>query len=268
MTHIRVTQLATIGFYCFVVACQEKAPTQLQQNSTTADLVTHHFDDGTLGGFYTESGAAVAVVNDPSGLRGGKVVSIRYQDPGPRADINKQIKFDPPNMGLGKSLFFRGYLYFPPGTANFENIEVQRKILYGQGGANNEFSFVLDMRAAKDGLYIQYTESGRTIPDTFIGSGPIQMGQWYRIETEVRLQSTLTAQDGIIRVWIDGGLKYEKTNARFMPTNYTGITNWRSWYVGQQREGSDTGGFPTVELNIDERRYWDNVAFSHFRIGP
>jgi hypothetical protein len=239
------------------------------------NLASHDFEDGTLGVYYTNSGPDVVVVSDPSGVRGGKVVSISYVDAGPLADINKSIKFDPVHRGLGSTFFFRGYLYFPPGTVEFENPQVQRKLLYWQGGLNNEFHFILDMRAGSDGLYVVYSDGTRSggaggpTPDTYINSGPIRTGVWYLIETEVRLNSTRTSQDGVIRVWVDNSLKFEKTNVAFMPINgsYTGSVNWRTWVVGQQREGRDwNGGAP--ELNIFERRYWDNVAFGTTRLGP
>jgi hypothetical protein len=109
--------------------------------------------------------------------------------------------------------------------------------------------------------------NGGTTGDTYINSGPITMGVWYRIETEVRLNSTKTSRDGIIRVWVNGDLKYENTSVLFMPLNgYNNLTTWRSWYIGQQREGRDWVGGPP-EYNINETRYWDNVAFGTTRLG-
>jgi hypothetical protein len=268
-------RLSLITALASTAACGGKGPdtTSLIEPppSTIGDLANHDFEDGTLGPYYTESGPNVSVVDDPTDKRGGRVTSVRFTSPGPLADINTQFKFDPANVGLGQTIFFRGYVYFAPGTPEFDNPQVQRKLLYGQGGSGNSFSFILDMRAGKDGLYIVYTDGtrqGGLTPDTYINSGPIAMGVWYRIETEVRLNSTETSQDGIIRIWIDGDLKYEKTNVNFMATDgsFNDATTWRSWYIGQQREGRDwNGGAP--ETNINELRFWDNVAFGSSRLG-
>lgn len=208
--------------------------------------------------------ANVSFPDDPSGSGRGKVVRFRYVGSGSALDLNLAVNFAPNGLSLGSNFFFSGDLYFPAGTANWTNGWVQRKLLYfkREGGDPRLTFFVLKLNGNEG--YVTWSKDGG---DTF--NHPLDqsfsLDRWYRVETQVRMNSTMAAPDGIIRVWIDGVLKYEDTAVRFTNPSWSGDVSWKYWWFGMQREGTDTGG-GAPEPSIDEMRYWDNVEYGTKRI--
>src|SRR5262249_30264979 len=98
----------------------------------------------------------------------------------------------------------------------------------------------------------------------------LNLGQWYRIETQVTAESAPGVHDGAIKVWVNGTLVWQFLNQAFAPPNQTGKLFWETWWVGAQRESAlNSGGGDTSDgTAIDETRYWDNVTFSTTRVGP
>jgi hypothetical protein len=88
----------------------------------------------------------------------------------------------------------------------------------------------------------------------------VTKGVWHRLEVQLQLNSTFAAQNGILRIWIDRALVYDRTNMRWTDPAWTedpSTYRWETWGVGYQAQ---------MHIAYDEYRYWDNVAFAKTRL--
>ena len=113
------------------------------------------------------------------------------------------------------------------------------------------------------------------------GLATIAPSTWYTLEVFQQLESSIGGADGILRVWLNGTMVFEKTTMQWTDPGWVGATgdytgSWSNpgagqgvvmdaadiysqrFYVGDQFNWSGVW---------DEYRYWDNVAFSTQRIG-
>jgi uncharacterized protein YjdB len=221
-------------------------------------LAQHNFNDGTLGPYSTGSPGTVTVINDPTGAGRGKVVSLRYQHDGTGSpDSNRQFLYvntqhGGSGIGFGQSIFFKGDLYVPKPAANVE--KSMRKLLYWQKPAQSTTGFSV-LKTAGTSVELEfYNDSRFRILKNF---AQIQWDRWHTIEKEMTVNSSPTASDGVIRIWLDGVLVLEETGLRLI-----GTTGNREYFdrflVGQQMQNSTP---------YDELRYWDRAAFATQRVG-
>jgi hypothetical protein len=230
------------------------------------DLVSHNFDDNTLGPYADAGGADLSIVDDPTGSGKGKVVRLHYV--GVNQDRNRSIAYQPAfanAIGLGQTIYSRGEFYL---QANIDtDVFIGRKLLYfWNNHAPNgfpEFSSVVTLAGTELKWWgTVVTQNGMA---QITGSGVLKTltpGRWYTLETQHTLNSSFATKDGIFRLWLDGELIFEKTGYSWSDPNWTASpADQRMLYlwVGQQ-VNFNTGSY-------DEYRYWDNVAFSSKRIG-
>lgn len=240
-----------------------------------ADMISASFDDGTLGGFGTWAGdGKVSVIDDPTGAGRGKVAKLRYT--GSDGDDNTTLVLKK-KVGFGQSIFFRGEFYIP--VADLGSGAMQRKLIYFKqhedwtryptfGG--NRFSTVVKLTGNALGFDVEYKPLGASAAeiDAVRTYGTIATGlkpmTWYTLEAQQTNESSIGAGNGVLRIWLDGTLVFEKTNMRFSDPAWTHNQSiddiyWDTFMVGQQVN--------LFGASYNEYRYWNDVAFSSQRIG-
>ena len=226
---------------------------------TSGVYVSHNFEDGTLGPYYNPWGTAIDVVSDPTGGGHGKVARFHYA--AASADDNKALV--PTNgfgIGLGDSVWFHGDFYLPA-TVNDVAGTSMRKLNYW-GSINDgyhfreQFGMVLTLQGSQ--LEVTNTAVGPSnLPSDYTYTPTyITKGQWHTLDVQIKVNSSFAAQDGILRIWLDGAVVYNRTNMRWTDPLWTedpATYKWEAWGVGYQMQSSSP---------YDEYRYWDNVSFT------
>lgn len=254
-------------------------------NTSTISLpatISASFDDGTIGGFgkWESSPGKISVIDDPTGSGRGKVARLRYGPVAARstthgADDNTSLTTQIAQR-WGETIFFKGDYYInvadlgPQGEPT-----TQRKFIYFKShedwskypttGGHRFRTRVMGF--GPDLVLDSFFEPRPGESDTYrtLAKFPnvLEPRKWFTLEVQQTMESALGAGDGIIRVWKDGVLLFEKTTMRF---TYAGWTDqsvddmyFETFLVGQQVN--------TLTLAYDEDRYLDNVSFSSQRIG-
>jgi hypothetical protein len=233
---------------------------------TSGTLVTHDFEDGTLGPYFNPWHSGIDVVSDPTSTGHGKVARVHYVADGV-TQVDDNVGVFPTqtfSVGLGDSVWFRGDFYI----AN--TADGMRKLVYwGWDGYEPEhFSMVLELEpgtgpASTQLQVISVVAGPSNLPKDATYTGKfITTKQWHRLEIQLKVNSSFAAKDGILRVWLDGAILYDRTNMQWTDPLWTsdpGLYKWASWGVGYQMQIGTGVGF-------DEYRYWDNVAFAKTRL--
>jgi hypothetical protein len=218
----------------------------------------------------TNTGSTSAfIIDDPTGLFGGKVLRIDYIGGGSGVDINRSATWTVP---IANSINTPGgafhiaadiYLPAPPDPATWS---AMRKLLYINpssgitSGANAVFK-QHGVNASNQPLMkieVQPEPDGTAFLATV---GVFNWGEKHHWEMAMIFNSALGVADGSLRVWKDGALVYEKAN--YFPwlraTTSPAGAGIRSAKFGEQYQGA---------LPTNESRYFDNLALSTQRIGP
>ncbi len=253
------------------------APVTVKSASTgattgsTPDLASADFENGTLGGFwYPWASAApgdLRVVDDPTGGGRGKVMQVRYYRPttAESIDQNRAALYTFSNgLRLGQTMFARGYVYIPRPAPGFDTNTTQRKLMYllrndyGVPAGNPSWHVVL--YAWGNDLSVYMRNNGETIRVDGTRNDELAWNTWYALELQVTVNSTPTTPDGIVRVWQNGVLLFEKTDCLMLEgsQSYDYFSNIGFGYQVQA---------PT-DVTYDEMRYWDKLAVSTKYIGP
>jgi hypothetical protein len=87
--------------------------------------------------------------------------------------------------------------------------------------------------------------------------GLLEHNRWYCIEQHLRL-NTPGQKDGVLKVWVDGELAFERTDIRFRSVPDLKIQRiWMNVYHGG-----------TKPSHQDQHLFIDNVVFARKYIGP
>lgn len=232
---------------------------------STPEIFFHNFNDGTTGPYDTNVpvGVNITVPDDHTGSGRGKILRIRYADPGPHADINRYLDPDPPStVSYGSSLYFSGDLYFDNPTANFTNGAVQRKLVYLRNDDGVSFNPQLALHLFGDGLAAEFTANGNIVgsQSTHFAGAIMSVGTWHKLGIGIQVESAAGVPDGFLKFWLDNVLVQQYLSLSMTGPGETRAWKFNRWWVGAQREGTDNAG-GAAEFNIDETRYWDNVGF-------
>ena len=251
--------------------------------SVTVLVAGHNFDDGTLGPYtypYTQSPNDLDFPDDPTASGRGRVARLHYARTSGSADVNRSFDFTY-KRGLGQDMFFRGEFYCAVSdiTAN----TIQRKLLYfrphtdytkygfSSKGNIQFYSFIKADGAMLSVDLVRTLVSGATDRIDLEPIATLVGNRWYRLEVQQRLESSVTASDGIFRVWLDGVLVYDKTDFKWIDPAWSGTPlpggNGTPWDMSDAYfEGWSVGDQVNYSGTYDEYRYWNNVAFADHRI--
>jgi hypothetical protein len=239
-------------------------------------LASHNFNDGTLGPFENPWGVDLQLVADPTGSGRGKIARFHYA--GTDQDRNRALAYSHPR-GFGQPLFFRGDFYLPLSDLALS----QRKLIYWQshgsytkyttnGGlaTGNTVVKLMGNSLEVDAGYKPAASTGKTADDvrTWATIATLEGNQWYTLEVEQTMESSLGAKDGVLRIWLNGTKLFEKATMSWADPAWVGDTTnsvpfqasdiyFETFLVGDQVNWTGT---------YDEYRYWDNIAFSTRRI--
>lgn len=98
---------------------------------------------------------------------------------------------------------------------------------------------------------------GEVWPWSKAGLGYLKRNRWYCIEQHVKM-NTIGHKDGVLRVWVDGLLAFEKTDIRYRTIDSLKIEKiWMNVYHGGTKP-------PGRDLHL----YIDNVVIARRYIGP
>jgi hypothetical protein len=203
-------------------------------------------------------------VADPTGELTGTVARMRFQSGAGDGVVARDVKVKythATGYGLGTTFYFRGHVVVPTPAADMLN--GQRKLFYIQTQSNgaDAFFFLKAEPAISGGqtLKLEFPKypTGNMAPS----AGSIQFNTKHSIEVQITVNSSISLADGIVRVWVDGAMTYEKTDAYPMRTLTKG--NFKVFCFGDQCQAS-----LSADIAFDEYRYWDNLAISTARIGP
>jgi len=228
-------------------------------------LVSHDFEDGTLGGYYNPWGVGIDVVDDPTGAGHGKVARMHYSADGvTQPDDNKALlpktSFA---IALGDSLWFRGDFYLPATLNDDPSVSLRKLVKWGYLHDQWHFPEQSEMTLALAGAQVQVTNTvvgpSNLPPDYSYTGFNVTKGAWHRLEIQLRMNTTFAAKDGVLRVWVDGALIYDRTDLRWTDPLWPedqSTFNWPGWGAGDQMQ---------ARAAYDEYRYWDNMIYSKSR---
>jgi hypothetical protein len=225
---------------------------------TGTNFAKHDFEDGTLGPFYNPWKTGIDVFSGTIGGRTGNFCRIHFVNGVGQVDANLAIFPTTPIIRrLGEHLWCQ-FDYYVDNT-----IDAMRKLLYfsgvyssqssshvtvlmpGFGADSNQLAVTADV-AGGSGNFFDYLS-------TFVSTKT-----WHRVKVHVQLNSSFSAQDGVLQVWLDGALVFEGLNMLFVSSLWTtdpSLFQWDSFGIGYQCQAVGGGLF-------DEYRYIDNASFA------
>jgi hypothetical protein len=252
-------------------------------NFAAPDIAYGDFEDGTLGGFVKQGADAnnhINVIDDSTGIRGGKVVEMRFVGTGDTNKSLKKVVGQAEEMGYGDTFYMAGSVFIPLPPTNM--LRAQRKLFYPQPnieGPTQQAYFFLKVEGYSANLVQPFqattnkypTGVQKLIPNIVAGAG-VAYDTWTHVEARVTMNSDVNSQDGILQVWKDGVLVMHYTNCWFKNRNVrtdnpavdTTLRGFGSFKIGDQLQPLPYDTTTTY----DERRLWDNMAVSTTRIGP
>lgn len=145
--------------------------------------------------------------------------------------------------GLGGNTRLGWYLYLPP-----------------ESGANNQMFAAFDNQSwgtdmagsggtcASDPLNVGSTGSDSTSCGK--GAACLRNGKWYLVELYVKM-NTVGSADGVLRTWINGELKYEKTNVEFRLTGNDNL-HVRGFWLDVHMGGEFVGPLRESYIVLDQ----------------
>jgi len=251
-------------------------------------LVAHDFQDGTLGNFvnpYASVGGLITVKPDPT-LRGeGRVADIHFENFPDSGNFDSNIAIAPapafnPGKKLGEELWCGWKFYLDTDGL----LPAIRKLCYwgwsnDSWGFQRAFNFVIALvnsvappipagsqlqwlvnahLVAADGTLVSSfgPEVPQAGPGTWYGPANVTTKAWHKLKVYQKLNSSFTAQDGILRIWFDDVLLFECVDMHWTDPSWPddpATYQWVDYRIGEQLNGS---------AKLVEERYLDNPIFA------
>jgi uncharacterized protein YjdB len=263
---IRATVETKVGDGVLTVTNTITAPTP-----SSGTLASSDFESGNITPFSNPWGAGIDVPSDPTGGGHGKVARYHYATNGTtQFDDNKALLAQSTTVSraLGQEIWFQGDFYIDAAArmdASGTNM-VQRK-LFKFGGDGISFPHALETELTAFGpqfaLVIQPQQAFTLAEGTGLlhyiptSVAKLTAGGWHRIKVYQKINSAYGLADGILRLWYDGILMFDRSDMRWSDPTWTDNPStyvWNSWAAGYQVNSTTAA--------IDEYRYWDNVIYS------
>lgn len=244
-------------------------------------LATNNFNNGELAPYTNPWGIGLDFPEDPTASGRGTVARFRYT--GGNGDQNRAMEFTY-KRGWGEPMHFKGEFNLP--VSDLAVGDMQRKLVYWQ--SHNDYAkypkngglatgrTVVHLAGSDlvvDATFNPEPGTGRNADDVrtvaTVASG-IKGNKWYTLEVFQRMETAIGLADGVLQVWLDGVLIFDKSTMTWSDPAWVGNTSsgvpfaasdiyFEHFMVGEQVNWMD-GSF-------DEYRYWDNVEFSTRRTG-
>jgi hypothetical protein len=218
------------------------------------DIFGVSFEDGTSFPVGTQGSdtdfdgnANIAIINDPSGLFGGKVAQLRYTGTDTKDVALAYNTSTADGFTFGESVYTRADILIPQPQAHMTT--AMRKLFYFRTTTTSDFCVI-----KLNGTLLKPEITGNRI----FNVGNITYGQKFSLEFQITMNSSPTSADGVFRIWKDGVLVLDKTDVLWLANPNVAFKQFK---FGEQLQGG--GGVP-----FDEYRYFDNIAMSRQRIGP
>jgi hypothetical protein len=240
------------------------------------DAASHDFNDGTIGPYINQAGADLDFISDPTGSGRGNVARFHYKGGGGDADASLEFRYP---RSWSQPLYFKGEFYIP--VTDLGATSAIRKLLYWQPHKNFE-KYTVDGGLATgrtvvllsasdlivDATYNPASKTGKSSDDVrtvaTLAKG-LSGNTWYRLEMYQQTESAVGRADGVLEIWLDGQLVFNRSNMTWSDPAWIGSLDngvpfdgsdiyFERFEVGDQVNWNE-GGF-------DEYRYWDNVQFS------
>ena len=171
--------------------------------------------------------------------------------------------------------FMRGYLYFKTPVNGQTGQGAQRKLIWcgdetDAGGGGGSWDIILTTFETTAGppstLGLAWLSQGSeghgdSPVDWMPGTPHLNWDTWYSLEIEVQLNTPVADPgpfDGIFRVWLNGTMIWERTDAKI---NGNLSTPFTFFSIGRQTNRYNYQA-------IDEYRFWDDVIIADAYIGP
>jgi uncharacterized protein YjdB len=245
------------------------------------DLASQNFDGGSYSPYVNfwdpvnGGNGDVDLVDDPSGAGKGKVARMHYA--GTNQDRNRFLEYDH-GLTWGHTIFFRGEFYvdvpdFGDGFWGRKLWYFLSHVDYQKYGGGPTFNAVVGFQG--HGLYVDggyVSQSGiRTSNEALIAT--LLPRTWYTLEIQTTAETSIGAGNGILRIWLNGALIYEKTDYLWTDPAWIGQPipggngtplELADVYLERVEVGEQLN---LIVGSFNEYRYWDKVAFSTKRIG-
>lgn len=213
-------------------------------------VLSHNFEDGAVGSFATNGD--VTVVDDPTPRASGKVARMFYDGSVDR-DQEAYVRWNPSDQqfGPGSTVYLYGRFHIVD-NGWYGNRKLLRWYVAGGGTTDISLWMATDLRVEgpdNNGLVFANTNAA------------VATDTWHEIEAQVTINSALGVDDGIIRVWLNGSLIYEKLDYSPIKDIADGddLTSLRFGYQTQSTRAANGG--------LDDLRYWDDVTIATERVG-
>ncbi len=135
-----------------------------------------------------------------------------------------------------------------------------------RGSASTPYNFdVFDMYIYDDsstnrgfGLNILWNKVDPTREPTSASEAvAVPKDRWFNVKVQMTMNTSASAEDGILRGWLDGVLMFERTNIR-----WTELESTREWDYAHTFSGYVGGGATWVTPNFGMSHYFDNAILT------
>jgi hypothetical protein len=270
--------------------CKVEIPVPPPTDTTFKVFAATDFESGTIAPFYDPWAGSypadwLAVISDPTNSGRGKVLSIRYANfpENGNYDNNHGIALNPNDsstISYGEEVIFTGDLYIAKGpTDSLLLADGLRKFNYWCSNdtdwsvtppaKQNHFCFIFTTQANGKGttgtsqqmewvvdLFGTQIGSAVTVPLQYGYTGlPLTQNVWHRLTIDLRLNSSPSRKDGVLRIALDNTTVLNRSDIWFIDPSWGASQKLQlsDWRIGYQVNSSS---------KVDETRYWDNLKFT------
>jgi hypothetical protein len=217
-------------------------------------MAADDFDNDSWGDFtpggHTNSNFDTILAVDPTGIKDGAVLRLRYEDDdGSGSDIERHFSrsFAAGVFGPGSEMIAQGHYYVYDNGVDC-NRKITRFYIGPQGSGGSDFTMWeqgnMRIEGPSEGGFIWHNDAPLSLPKE----------NWYFKRWRLKLNTAVGVADGEFDLWINGQLQYALRDLELINSTYN--------YVGPVRFGVQThstrimyGEVPDVRLWHDARIY-------------
>lgn len=229
-------------------------------------LASHDFNNGAIGPYLNPWGDRLDFPDDPTASGRGKVARLTYS-PSSGQSMERGLRFTgtgPGRLRYNQTIWFRGRLYIPAGTGNWNGAHNRKLVDYQGGGVRITLHRVGPTRDLKMSIVDYLSGFEREVMDPSTGI-TLADDTWHTIEMRVTTNSATGVLDGVVEIFMNGSTtpSYRRdTGLGWINEVFPGGSYFDRYFTGFQL--TINSGDPVYS----DVRYWDDIAFATTRIGP